>query len=70
MRTLAVSRMRCRNIHDERTEELVELGARAPRGHLVLTITSKKEGSINQDIKNMALFRFGPKHCLEIQVNL
>lgn len=53
--------MRCRNIHDERTEELVELGARAPRGHLVLTIISKKEGSINQDIKNNGVIPFWSK---------
>lgn len=61
MRTLAVSRMRCRSIHDERTEELVELGARAPRGYLVLTVTSNKEGSISQDIKNNGVIPFWPK---------
>lgn len=40
-RILAIVRMRLRNIHDERKEELVELGARAPRGQL----DSRRDGN-------------------------
>lgn len=58
--------MRDRNICDERREQLVELGARAPRGQLDSWCDSnkKEEGSISQDIKNNGTLPFQSKTLL------
>ena len=60
MRTSAIVRMRAKNIRDEQREQLVELGARAPRGQLDSWCdgNKKEEGSISQDIKKNGTLPF------------
>ena len=52
--------MRPQRIRDEPREELVELGARAPRGQLARWFDGikKEEGSVSQDKKSNGTFPF------------